>query len=236
MKYLFAMFIMLGLLGCQREDLNDNEEDPDPINGGLIAYFPLDSSFADASGNDHLLLAYGEPEFKEGYDSGPGSGVLLDGYDDYLVGTIGKLDTFSISMWLLSYRYFVGEWPHWRSTLFDYSDKQVYGYIDGVSGATKISLGIESEPVTGIVPDNIYEWSHLYIAVGNDIKIYINGTLSKTESLQESVPYLSELIYLGRASVDDEIELTYYYGLLDEIRIFNRILDQSEIDELSTNK
>jgi hypothetical protein len=206
------------------------------MNPGLIAYFPLDSSYTDESGNDHLLLAYGAPEFNEGYDNGPGSAVILDGDDDYLVGTIGKLDTFSISMWLRSYRYFVGEWPHWRSTLFDYSNKQVYGYIDGVSGATQISCGIESEQVTGIVPDNIYDWFHLYIAVCNDVKIYINGSLSKTEPLQGTVTYLSDLIYLGRASNDDEIELTYFYGLLDEIRIFNRILDQAEIDELSMNQ
>ena len=37
-------------------------------------------------------------------------------------------------------------------------------------------------------------------------------------------------------SNDEKIELTYFYGLLDEIRIFNRILDQAEIDELSNNQ
>lgn len=236
MKYLVTLAGLLGLLSCQPEDLDDNGGEPAPIKGGLLAYFPLDSLYTDESGNDHHLVAYGGPIFQEGYDGGSGSAVLFDGYDDYLVGNIGRLDTFSISMWLRSFRYFVGEWPHWRSTLFDYSNKQIYGFIDGVSGATQISCGIDSEPVIGIVPDNTYDWFHLYIAVGSDVKIYMNGSLSKTESLPDTVTCLSDLIFLGRASDDEEIELTYFYGLLDEIRIFNRLLDQEEIDELSANQ
>lgn len=231
MKYLFILLTMALLLSCESE----NEEDLDNEGSypGLIAYFPLDSTYADESGNANLLQAHGEPEFIEGYDDKPFSAVLLDGEEDYLVATIGKPDTFSISMWARSYRYFVGEWPHWQSTVFDYSNKQVYGYIDGVSGATQISFGIESEPVTGIIPDNIYHWFHLYVSVGNDIEIYYNGSLSEKEPVEDQIAYFSENLYLGRASEDDEIELTYFYGLLDEVRIFNRILTQAEIDELS---
>ncbi len=239
MKYLVLLIFTVSLLSCQSEnevDLYNNGKNPGLLNQDLLAYFPLDSSYIDESGNDNLLQPYGNPEFVEGYRNEPSTAVLLDGDDDFLVGFIGKLDTFSISMWLLSYRYYVGEWPEWRSAIFDYSNKQVYGYIDGVSGATQINCGIESKPVAGAAIDNVGDWFHLYVAVSNDMKIYINGSLRKTEPYQDTITYLSDIIYFGRASNDDEIELTYFYGLIDEIKIFNRILDQTEIDELSSKK
>jgi hypothetical protein len=226
MKYLILLIIAVCLLSCQDE----NEEDI--FISSLIAYFPLDSNYTDASRNEYHLQSYGSPEFVEGYRNEPSTAVLLDGEDDYFVGSISKLDTFSISMWLQSYRYFVGEWPHRQSTLFDYSNKQAYGYIDGISGATQIKCGIESEPLTGTEIDNTGDWIHVYMAVSNDVKIYLNGSLKITEPHLNTFTYLSDIIYFGRASTDDEIELTYFYGKLDEIRIFNRILDQADIDKL----
>lgn len=230
MKYLLLLIIVVFLLSCQDENDSDLPDNGD--NSGLVAYFPLDSSYADESGNDYLLQAYGNPEFTEGNWDEPSSAVLLDGKNDFLVGSIGELDTFSISVWLQSYRYYVGEWPLWRSTLFDYSNKQVYGGIDGISGATQIKCGIESEEVAAADIHNCTNWSHLYMAVSDDVKIYVNGSLVTTAPLPGAITYLSDTIYFGRASNDDEIELTYFYGKLDEIRIYNRILDQAEIDEL----
>lgn len=231
MKYCIFFIFPICLLSCEKG--GNKGENPGLENPGLIAYFPLDSSYSDASGNNNLLQAYGAPEFVEGYRSEAKTAVLLNGEEDYLIGSIGNLDTFSISMWLESYRYFVGEWPHRRSVIFDYSNKQVYGDIDGSSGATQINCGIESEHVAGVDIGNGSEWFHLYIAVSNSVKIYLNGSLMKSEPVQDTIIYLSDIIYFGRASNDDEIDLTYFYGKIDEIRIFNRILDQAEIDELS---
>lgn len=219
-------------MACQKENDSDGNgpgsSDPD-----LFAYFPLDNDYTDASENDNLLEVFGTPEFVEGYGNEPSTAILLDGRNDYLIGHIGLLDTFSISMWAQSYRYYVGEWPQMRSFLFDYSDKQVYGYIDGISGATQINCGIDSEPVAGADIENCTDWFHLYIAFSDDVKIYLNGSLSKTVIYQDAIDYLSDIIYFGRASNDDEIELTYFYGKIDEIRIYNKILDQTEIDELA---
>jgi hypothetical protein len=231
MKYLLLIVFTVGFLSCQKEnelDLNDDDK-----NSGLLAYFPLDSSYADASGNESFLEAFGSPEFAEGYMNEPSTAILLDGSEDFLVGSIGNLDTFSISMWVQSYRYYVGEWPQWRSAIFDYSNKQVYGSIDGISGATQIKCGLEYEEVEGIDIDNAGKWFHLYMAVGKDVIIYLNDSLIIRKPLQDKITYLSDIIYFGRASKDDEIDLTYFYGKLDEIRIYNRILDQEEIDELT---
>lgn len=235
-KFIILLAFVAGLLGCQPEDDPGNGIDPDPVNAGLVAYFPLDSSYVDESGNEVDLLVHGSPEFAEGIDETPFTALLLDGYDDYLVANIGTLDTFSISMWIRSQRYFVGEWPQWRSTLFDYAEKQVHGYIDGVTGATQINFEVEAEPVTEFIPDNIYDWFHLVLTVGEEVNIYYNGILGKTEPLVGETIYSGDMIHLGRASGDEQIELTYFYGLLDEIRIYNRILGPDVVAELSTKQ
>jgi hypothetical protein len=236
--YTLFLLVLLFLIGCSTEDdngLNNNGNHTGTLNDGLVAYFPLDSNYTDASGNDNPLQAYGNPGFADGCCNESSTSVLLDGEEDYLVGSIGKLDTFSISMWLLTYKNYVGEWPRWRSTCYDYSNKQVYGYIDGSTGATQLHCGIESVPVASAYIPDFNNWFHMYIAVGNDVKIYINGQLEKTEAIQDTMVYSSDIIYFGRASSDDEIELTYFDGKLDEIRIYNRMLNQEEIKELSGN-
>jgi hypothetical protein len=230
--YTLLLMVALFLIRCSDEGLNNSGDNTGTLNDGLVAYFPLDSNYTDASGNDNSLQVYGNPEFAEGCCNESSTAVLLDGEEDYLVGSIGKLDTFSISMWLLTYKNYVGEWPRWRSTCFDYSNKQVYGYIDGSTGATELHCGTESASVTeAYIPNNI--WSHIYVAVGDSLKIYIDGELEKTEPLQDTIVYSSDSIFFGRASSDDEIDLTYFDGKLDEIRIYNRILNQEEIEELS---
>ena len=234
MKYLLILVLAVGFLSCQEvdgPDINDKG-----IDAGLLAYFPFDSSFNDASGNNNVLQVHGNPEFVKGFKDKPSTAILLNGKDDFLIGCIGKPDTFSISMWLQSFRYYVGEWPVWRSTVFDYSNKQVYGTIDGISGATQIKCGIESEEFAGADIANCVDWFHLYISVSDDVKIYLDDSLAKTSPLQDKITFLNDTIYFGRASDDEEIKLTYFYGKLDEIRIFNRILDQAEIKELSSRE
>ncbi|MBN1924199.1 MAG: LamG domain-containing protein [Prolixibacteraceae bacterium] len=228
MKFFLFIIIAIGLLGCQQDEpgITDNGKKP-------LAYFPFDNSFADASGNNHILEVHGNPEFVEGYMNEPSTAVLLNGDEDFFVSVIGSLDTFSISLWLQSYRYYVGEWPQWRSTIFDYSEKQVYGSIDGISGATQVKCDTGSDEIAAADIDNCYEWFHLYMAVSSDVQIYVNGSLQKTTPLMERIAYLSDTLYLGRSSNDDALKLTYFYGKLDEVRIFNRILEQEEIDELS---
>jgi hypothetical protein len=233
--YTLFLMVLLFVINCSDDNsLNNTDNITGTLNKGLVAWFPLDSNYTDASGNDNSLQAYGNPEFAEGY-SDESSAILLDGQEDYLVGSIDKLDIFSISMWLLTSKSYVGEWPRWRSTCFDYSDKHVYGYIDGSTGATQLHCGIESASVAAAYIPGYNTWTHMYMAVSNDLKIYINGQLDTTEVLQDSMVYSSEIIYFGRASSDDEIELTYFEGKLDDIRIYNRVLSQEEIEQLSGN-
>ena len=228
-KCLPLLIFAICISGCHPE----NPDQGDPY---LIAYFPFDSSFDDKSGNDNILQVFGNPQFTEGYIEDSSIAIYLDGENDYLVSHIGIADTFSISMWVQSYTYFVGEWPPRRSTVFDYSEKQVYGYIDGASGATMLNGGIESEPLAGAMIDNCNNWFHIYLAVNNDMKIYLDGICKDTVPLEESMTYLNDIIYFGRSSSDDEIALTYFYGNLDEIRVYNRILEPSEIEQLALKK
>ena len=238
MRYLVFLILAGIMLSCQYEnelDLYYSGEGTDSINADLVAYFPLDGDFSDTSGNNMLLQAYGDPEFARGKD-GASQAVVLDGIDDFLVSFIGKLDTFSISMWFLSNIGYASGGIPLRSTFFDYSNKQVYGYIDGISGATQIYCGIKSESVVEQeIEETMGAWYHVCVSVGDDLEMYLDGTLVKIKPIQDTLTYWSDIIYFGRASYDEEVDLTYFNGRLDEIRIYNRTLNVAEVRELLLN-
>jgi len=237
MKYLGIIFLVFSIAGCQyenEEDLYYSGESADSLNAGLVAYFPLDGDYNDTSGNNCELSAFGDPGFAEGFRGVPSTAIILDGIDDFLIAFIGKLDTFSISMWILSNIRFAYENPQLQAVFFDYSNKEVYGYIDGISGATEVHCGVNSSTITsedmGEVKDT---WYHIYIGVTDEVELYINGRLRKIEPFEDTLNYWSDIIYFGRASYDDDMANTFFSGILDEIKVYNRILNPVEIRELS---
>lgn len=89
-------------------------------------------------------------------------------------------------------------------------------------------------PVNDEIEDIIGNWYHLCVSVSNEIKLYVNGQLKRTQKLYGEVEFLGDLIYFGHASEDEELDLTFLNGRLDEIRIYNRTLKFKEITALST--
>ena len=221
------------MISCQYEneqELYYSGEAADSINADLVAYFPLDGDFNDASGNNNLMQAFGDPEFSEGKD-GTSLAVLLDGSDDFLISFLGKLDTFSISMWFLSNIGYAS--GGLKRSLFDYSNKQVFGYIDGVSGATELHCGLRAESFEQQdIGESMGFWYHVCMSVGDELEMYINGNLQKIKPINDTLRYWGDIIYFGRASYDDEIDLTFFNGKLDEIRVYNRTLNAIEVREL----
>ena len=74
-----------------------------------------------------------------------------------------------------------------------------------------------------------------YITVtydGSIMSIYLNGILS----VSNKVDYITPNILSGILSFGKQIDFEEYYkGKLDDVRIYNRVLSQSEISYLSTN-
>jgi methionine-rich copper-binding protein CopC len=60
---------------------------------------------------------------------------------------------------------------------------------------------------------------------GSNLDIYVNGTLTSTQSVSGNIVSSSNVLRMGGDSIWGE----YFKGLIDEVRIYNRSLNQSEI-------
>jgi hypothetical protein len=102
-------------------------------------------------------------------------------------------------------------------------DKGTSGYIIRRTNNNKIQFIPGFYETSFFVPQNI--WTHIVvIAESSGHKIYINGSLDYSNTTPYSPSGTSNLIIGGA--------LDKYYGLIDEVRIYNRALSADEVMEL----
>ena len=70
-------------------------------------------------------------------------------------------------------------------------------------------------------------WSHLAATFnGTALKLYVNGDLIRTTNISGNIATSADVLQIGGNTVfTDE----YFKGLIDDVRIYNRVLTQSEI-------
>jgi len=70
-------------------------------------------------------------------------------------------------------------------------------------------------------------WSHLALTFdGAALRLYVNGQLVGSKAQTGSVPVTSGVLSIGGNNIWSD---QYFSGRIDEIRIYNRALNQQEI-------
>ncbi|WP_459193390.1 DUF7266 family protein [Halosimplex sp. J119] len=208
-----------------------------PASGsGLMGYWPLDDTPDDASGNGNHA--------SEENDPGTGLGVFgtqayrFDGDDDHLTiendPTLEMSDTdeVTVSMWVNK----DSEQSGYRA-LFQHSDRSYNLHLtDGNRPGFTIYddywrsnawwQGLESNRwyhIVGVFEEN---WRR----PGGTIKTYVNGELKTTTYAQKIAETHRDI---GIASnIDDRTGGRHFDGKIDEIRVYDRALDDSEVEGL----
>lgn len=81
---------------------------------------------------------------------------------------------------------------------------------------------------------NLDEWYHItytYDDAANTHSMYINGNLVKTEDNYVSIGYDTHPLIIG-ADVENETLSYFFHGLIDDVRIYDRALTESEVETL----
>ena len=194
---------------------------------GLIAYYAFDGDASDASGNGNDGTTYGGVTYHSGLN---GQAASFDGLDDYIsLNTSSLISTGSvrtISFWIKTDR------------------TDTHSHIISNRG-DKYSIDINIHKVDHILEYHMYDgfqpdwyrgttylpdgqWHHIAVLkYVKEIEIYIDGKSEGRNTLL-SVADCDENTFLeiGRTQRDGEDS---YEGLIDEMRIFNRILSEKEI-------
>jgi hypothetical protein len=217
-----------------------------PTNG-LVGWWPFNGNANDESGNGHNASLVGATLTSDRFGA-LNKACFFNGINQYGIlnntGNTNFSNGVTFSTWMLANdtrlaglvsREFIstvdeGFRLNTRSTGAIWFEN---GYLGG-GGPWTCQIG-------GITPNSYFNTTSWYHIVGthdqNSVKLYVNGLL--VDSTSVCVNILSMLnnspdIEIGRTFIFPT-QIEWFYGVLDDIAIYNRALTQQEITNLYTN-
>ncbi len=165
-----------------------------------------------------------------------GSAISLDGVNDNLtVPNSASTDisgtALTLSMWINPQALNAGSdsvliAKPWNPT----GTAPYYQYGLELGGGTRSDFyigtasGLVGAPGGANLPQN--QWSHLAVTFdGSQVRTYLNGTLVSNKALSASITARGNAMSIG----SDARPTQFAKGLLDDLRIYNRVLTQAEI-------
>ncbi len=217
------------------------------LKDGLAAYYPFNGNANDESGNENHGVLEG-PVLTSDRFGNNNSAYDFDGTDDYILvsasNTINNIwdNGGSISFWV--YLDNITDWDRFFAK--DKSDDMGGQYwsihLHDVGNYLQLEdhfSDYKGEWYTGNYIPNTGEWIHMVVAydsdtTSNDVIFYING--KKENTIRRRTPNgtrpddsLRDLFIGGDNS---EIYEHFFDGKMDDIRIYNRILSDDEVQTL----
>jgi len=206
---------------------------------GLIAYYPFNGNANDESGNGNDGTVNGATLTTDRFGNA-NSAYSFDGVDDYIISEIGNIGTMGLSFWYKSsFPDPDVEWPHffWYNNsyccMYSFSKPGQEGYI---YSRKQLADNSGYHVVTDYSP--LFDtWHHVFVqydSTNNNLKLYIDGTNMFNGIYTNDGGYhpisQNDTIYWGYWGAP--LNLTSFKGSLDDIIIFNCILDSATIDSL----
>jgi len=204
-----------------------------PTNG-LVAYYPFNGNANDESGNNNNGTVNGATLTAD-RKGNANKAYSFDGVNDFITLVDNTFDfanhDYSISIW--------AKWscnPNTGTHLFD---KQGYpinggnGYRLFTNSNGNLSYGVSGSPYKEFVTTNIpqtNQWYNILIVVSitGNTQIYLNGNLLFTD-ISSAIIGNNAILTIGKR-VDYSSSL--FCGSIDDIRIYNRALTETEIQAL----
>jgi len=235
-KFSFMLIFVwyFGLLGSAMAD----------INSGLVAYYPFDGNSNDSSGNENHGIENGDITYTSGK---LGQAASFDGIDDH-VSVLHELDSFSnftIAAWVnLNSEGSFGKLIQISSggILYDPTNNKIdlEIYHDRNGGANN-PVGVPSTRTfySFKVNDIDNKWVHIIFIANsdNEASIYINNIKIPVGSpiIDGGVTgKYSSTSFASTENSDPNKPSSIHFSnvLLDEVKVYNRILSEFEIQEL----
>ena len=240
---ILALIALARLIGCDDKSTEPNGNEQ--VN--LIAHYPFNGNANDASGNGHHGTVFGAALTTDRFGN-PETAYDFDGINDY-IEPIHKLPIvgfpLSVNLWINT----PGNAPESYQTIYtsDYNDSYVQSYhgfriMQRFDSNVRVYFAATpgaGDEATRSVCTNISlpanEWIMLSIVFESpdNMRIYFNGDEKSTYA--EGNPELTTVRFsdaLDRFGTDYRQESRpYFEGKLDDIRIYDRGLTDTEIQE-----
>ncbi len=208
-------------------------------NSGLIAFYPFNGNANDESNNGHIASVSGATLVSDRFGK-PNSAYTFDGINDKIETDfhLGGYSTFSISVWVKPISFGSGlnrdmiisqdrDWCNGEPFYISFHrDRKFSASITEYCDNSKVIT-------SGTNTVNFENWYHIvYTFDGSqsslNCKLYINGFLADTASLKGNIyNYVNyNLVFGGKRGSEN------FNGLLDDIAIYSRVLNLTEITNI----
>jgi len=216
------------------------------VSGGdssLIAYYPFSGNANDESGNGNNGIVYGAVLTTD-KNGNPNSAYQFDGVNDYVnMGDVLDMGTrdMTISAWVKTsytgdYSFFVSKSYYgagnYRYSLYTSPTTGNVGiFIQGNGGSDVMFNG------NAVVADGNWHFVTFVFNRSGNAQIYVNGVYDTSQTISQwnGVNFDSNHPFrIGSYTDSDNIGIKYpFNGIIDEVRIYNRILTPAEIATLA---
>ena len=207
---------------------------------GLLAYYPFDvpenttvNKTYDYTGNDNDGTLYGGVSFNT-TNCLYGKCYAFDGSNDY-INVNNKVDINSNQMTL---SYWIKSSKNSENYLGNMRWNGVSGYVIGLyAGVFRVGNGTAQQTLD-LADPTIGSWDYYAytVTVGDKIIGYKNGVNTANTSLATFTGSIGSGAYTLKIGEDPAGGMYFFNGSLDEVMIFNRALNATEISDIYNNQ
>lgn len=213
--------------------LNNVNNTPNWTNN-LNAYLPFNGDLEDKSGNGNNGTSYGAISATGRINQG----MSFNGISDYIeVADSASLDitgNITIESWIRSAVAINSENSNARIV-----DKQNAYYLlfdyPNADGRLRLTLRIGGNYVDVSSTKNSWnadQWYHIVGTYdGSTMSVYVDGVLDNSTSMTGSIEASDYKLFFGTRAVDSIPTNMFFNGLIDEVKIYSRALNSTEITD-----
>jgi len=197
----------------------------------LVAYYPFNGNANDESGFGNNGTVHGAFLISDRFDRA-NSAYHFDGYNDYLEipnAVINDLPEGSFSAWIKL------DELNRQSAIIDKTETYATNYLQIIvhsNNRLRVNIDVHYGESLRLYSNTVFNkntWYHVVVTWdGNYWKIYINGRLDSQAERNRTVPNKYRKVLIGK--VDNNT--SFMKGTIDDIRIYNYVLSDSEINNL----
>jgi len=212
----------------------------DPGAAGLVALYAMDGNVQDSSGKNYHGTISGDAGYDAGYS---GQALIFNGVNAYVTLPIGPLVASLTDTTIATHVNFDGATGAWQR-IFDFgSDTTAYMFLSPrQSTAGAMRFAIRTATVDEQVVDSPAAmptgWHHTAVSIDSTtmmMKLYLDGEQvgeAATTLLPKDLGNTAQN-WLGRSQWEAD---AYFSGMLDDLRIYNRVLSASEVRYLAGDR
>jgi hypothetical protein len=199
---------------------------------GLVAWYPFNGNANDSSGHGHNGTIYGATLTADRFGNA-NSAYIFNGINNYIEVPynleLNPTNAITISAWIKAYNLGWDSYSNYIVSTEQNSPNNGYSLRGGAKSVTIMISGggswYTAQSTYGTVDTGA--WYHLVgVYNGSGLLLYLDGSLSASTSYGGGITASTGPLLIGTSPGSF---LRWFNGIIDDIRLFNRALSDSEI-------